>query len=684
MTAQSTAGPDRFLNRELSWLDFDQRVLALAADTGRPLLARVRFLAIFSSNLDEFFQVRVASLQDQVAAGVGASSPDGRTPAEQLGAVRARVLELTEQAQKLFAQEIQPALPQAGIELTGWDDLSDGERRNAAERFESELRPVLVPLALDPAHPFPYLSELALNVGALLRRRSGGAPRFARVKVPSFVDRLWNVGGERFVPVEQVILGHLHDLFPEDEIVHAGFFRVTRDAELELRESESVDLVSDIEAGLRRRLRGSDAVRLEVSEHLAPDVRELLVRELRLESDEIYEVPGMLDLGGLAELERLDRPDLKESPWTPQRAAALPPAAAGPEAFFGALRQRDVLVHHPYESFEASVEGFLQAAADDPAVRVVMCTIYRTGGPESGIVRALERAASRGVQVVVLVELKARFEEASNLERARGLERAGAHVVYGVLGLKTHAKVTLVVRQEDELRRYCHVGTGNYNPATARVYEDLGLLTSSPALARDVAELFHRLTSGSGGRRYERLLVAPERMRSALLAEIQREAEAPGGRIALKLNNISDPGVIDALYAASGAGVEIDLVVRGICCLRPGIPGLSERIRVRSVLGRFLEHSRIFRFGSREQGRRYWIGSADLMQRNLDLRVEALAPVLDPALRARLEALLGLYLDPDTRAWELGPDGVWRQSAGRQDVQERLLAETLAGGLARA
>ncbi len=680
MTVQSTAGPDRFLNRELSWLDFDQRVLALAADTACPLLARVRFLAIFSSNLDEFFQVRVASLQDQVAAGVGASSPDGRTPAEQLGAVRARVLELTEQAQKLFAQEIQPALPQAGIELTGWDDLSDRERRNAAERFESELRPVLVPLALDPAHPFPYLSELAINVGALLRRRSGGGTRFARVKVPSFVDRLWNVGGERFVPVEQVILGHLQDLFPEDEVVHAGFFRVTRDAELELRESESVDLVRDIEAGLRRRLRGSDAVRLEVSEHLAPEVRELLVRELKLESDEIYDVPGMLDLGGLAELERLDRPDLKESPWTPQRAEALPPAAAGSEAFFAALRQRDVLVHHPYESFEASVEGFLQSAADDPAVRVVMCTIYRTGGPESGIVRALERAASRGVQVVVLVELKARFEEASNLERARGLERAGAHVVYGVLGLKTHAKVTLVVRQEDELRRYCHVGTGNYNPATARVYEDLGLLTSSPALARDVAELFHRLTSGSGGRRYERLLVAPERMRSALLAEIQREAEAPDGRIALKLNNISDPGVIDALYAASGAGVEIDLLVRGICCLRPGIPGLSERIRVRSVLGRFLEHSRIFRFGSRERGRRYWIGSADLMQRNLDLRVEALAPVLDPPLRARLEALLELYLDPDTRAWELGPDGVWRQNAGRQDVQERLLAETLAGG----
>jgi polyphosphate kinase len=680
MRAAVLPGPDRFLNRELSWLDFDQRVLTLAADVERPLLARVRFLAIFSRNLDEFFQVRVASLQDQVAAGVGASSsPDGRTPAEQLAAVRARVLELTEQAQKLFAQEIRPALPQAGIELTRWDALTEVERRDASERFESELRPVLVPLSVDPAHPFPYLSGLALNVGALLRRRAGGGSRFARVKVPGLVDRLWNVGGGRFVPVEQVILGHLAGLFPEDEILHAGFFRVTRDAELELRESESVDLVRDIEAGLRRRLRGSDAVRLEVSEDLAPEICELLSRELRLEPDEIYEVPGMLDLGGLAELERLDRPDLKESPWSSQRAPGLPPAAAGPEAFFAALRQHDVLVHHPYESFESSVEGFLQAAADDPAVRVVMCTIYRTGGPETGIVRALERAASRGVQVVVLVELKARFEEASNLERARGLERSGAHVVYGVLGLKTHAKLALVVRQEAELRRYCHVGTGNYNPVTARYYEDLGLLTSAPALGRDVAELFQRLTSGSGGRLYERLLVAPESLRGALLAEIGREAEAGDGRIAIKLNNLSDPGVIDALYTASQAGAEVDLVVRGICCLRPGVPGLSERIRVRSVLGRFLEHSRIFRFGSRGRGRRYWIGSADLMQRNLDLRVETLAPVEAPALRARLEALLELYLDPETRAWQLGPDGVWRPGRGQRDVQERLLAEVLTG-----
>jgi len=507
---------------------------------------------------------------------------------------------------------------------------------------------------------------------------SGGDGRFGRVKVPAFVDRLWRVAGGRFVPVEQVILGHLAGLFPEDGILHAGIFRVTRDAELELRERESVDLVRDIEAGLRRRLRGSDAVRLEVSEDLAPEIRELLARELRLESDELYEVPGMLDLGGLAELERLDRPELKESPWTPQRTSGLPQAAAGPEAFFAALRRGDVLVHHPYESFESSVEGLLQAAADDPAVRVVMCTIYRTGGPESGIVRALERAASRGVQVVVLVELKARFEEASNLERARALERAGAHVVYGVLGLKTHAKLTLVVRQETELRRYCHVGTGNYNPVTARFYEDLGLLTSSPALARDVAELFQRLTSGSGGRRYERLLVAPESLRAALLREIRREAEADDGRIAIKLNNLSDPGVIDALYAASCDGVEIDLVVRGICCLRPGVPGLSERIRVHSVLGRFLEHSRIFRFGSRERGFRTWIGSADLMQRNLDLRVEALAPVEASELRARLDALLDVYLDPETRTWRLGPDGVWRAGSGRRDVQERLLADALA------
>jgi polyphosphate kinase len=669
-----TTDPDRFLNRELSWLDFDRRVLALAEQPARPLFERARFLGIFSRNLDEFFQVRVASLQDQVEAGVGARSPDGRSPSQQLAEIRARVLELSACAQSLFAKEIRPALAQAGIELTSWSETLPAERREAERRFASALHPVLVPLAVDPTHPFPYISGLALNVGALVRARGAPEARFARVKVPPFVERLWSVGAGRFVPVEQVILAHLDRLFPADEILHAGLFRVTRDGDLEIRERESVDLVRDVEAGLRRRLRGSDAVRLEVGADLAPEIRELLARELRLAPDEIYETDGLLDLGALLELARLDRPELRHPGWSPQPVPELPTGEGAPEALFDALRRRDFLVHHPYESFEAAVEGFLRAAANDSSVRVLMSTIYRTGGPESGIVRALELAAARGKQVVVLVELKARFDEASNIERARSLERAGAHVVYGVLGLKTHAKVALAVRQEAEgLRRYCHVGTGNYNPVTAREYEDLGLLTASPAIGRDVAELFQRLTSGSGGRRYERLLVAPESLRAGILERIRREA-VPDGRIVAKLNAVSDPEVIDALYAASCAGAEIDLVVRGICCLRPGVPGLSERIRVRSILGRFLEHSRIFRFGSPARGAEYWIGSADLMLRNLDLRVEALVPVEAPELRERLEALLALYLGPEALAWELGPDGSWRPGPGRRDVQERLQA----------
>jgi polyphosphate kinase len=672
----STA-PDRFLNRELSWLEFDRRVLALAEDPHRPLLERIRFVAIFSRNLDEFFQVRVASLQDQEAAGVG-PSPDGLSPTAQLAVIRERVIELCARAHDLLAKEILPALAEVGITLRSWQDLSPEQQLTLGRRFEAELDPVLVPQSTDPTHPFPYVSDLSLNVAALVRPRRHGPTRFARIKVPSFADRLWPAGDGLLVPVEEVIRAHLGELFPNDEILHTGTFRVTRDAELALRESESVDLVRDIEAGLRRRLRGSDAVRLEVSADLAPEITQLLTRHLRLEAEEVYRSPGLLDVGDLMELVRLDRPQLLDPPWTPRPVAALR-AAETPGAVFAALRESDFLVHHPYDAFEASVERFLEAAADDPHVRVVMSTIYRTGGPESGIVRALERAALAGKQVVVLVELKARFEEASNLERARSLERSGAHVAYGIVGLKTHAKVALAVRAEaGGLRRYCHVGTGNYNPVTARIYEDLGLLTARAEVASDVAELLQHLISGSGGRRYRRLLVAPESLRSGILSRIRREADAPDGRIVAKLNNISDPEVIDALYAASQAGTRIDLVVRGICCLRPGVPGLSENIRVRSVLGRFLEHSRILRFGSPERGLEHWIGSADLMPRNLDLRVEALVPIEDAELRERLDRLLALLLAPSTRAWELMADGRWQPGDGSVDAQEELQAEALA------
>ena len=671
-----THGPDRFLNRELSWLEFTRRVLAQAEDASRPLLERLKFVAIFSRNLDEFFQVRVAGLQDEVEAGIGAIVPDGRTPQGQLREIRERVLELTSAAQDLFRGQLLPALSASGIQLVGWEDLEAEERIELAARFEAELHPVLVPLAVDTSHPFPYVSDLSLNVGAVLMRPADGSKRFARVKVPPFTARFWRADGERFVPVEQVIRAHLARLFPEDEVMAAGFFRITRDADLELRERESGDLSKDVEAGLRRRMRGSDAVRMETSPGLDRGVRDLLMRELQLEAEEAYEAPW-LDLGDLMEIADLDRPDLKLPVWTPQPVAGL--RTDHPQALFERLRRGDVLVHHPYESFEGSVEGFLRAAARDPAVRVLMSTIYRTGGSESGIVNALEGAAARGKQVVVLIELKARFDEAANLERARGLERAGAHVIYGVVGLKTHAKIALVVREEEEgLRRYCHIGTGNYNPVTARTYEDLGLLTAEPSVCRDVAELFGRLTSGSGSRRYERLLVAPEALRRGMLDRIAREGRAPDGHLVAKMNNLADPEIIDALYAASRSGARIDLVVRSICCLRPGLPGLSERIRVRSVLGRFLEHSRVFRFGSQARGYEYWIGSADLMTRNLDLRVEALVPIEDPVLRGRIEELLALYLHPDVDAWELDASGAWKRSGGEVDLQRRLCHSALA------
>ncbi|MDG2049082.1 MAG: polyphosphate kinase 1 [Myxococcota bacterium] len=662
--------PKRLINRELSWLSFNQRVLDLARDPATPLLERTKFLAIASRNLDEFFQVRVADLQDRRAEDPQWSSPDGRTAEQQLEAIREAVEQMSSAAYALYRGELVPALAGEGIELLTWQDLDVEERGRVETIFDAEIRPTLIPLAVDSAHPFPYVSALSLSIGAIVGRPGAAAERFARIKVPSFAPRLFEVSLNRMIPIEEVIIAILPSFFPEDEIRDLGCFRVTRDADLELRERDDTDLASEIEVGLRRMRRQSDAVRLEVSTDTGPKIREMLMAVLQLKSEDVYDAAGPLDLGSLWDLSEIDRPDLKYDKRTPRPFRSGSSSEGSP--IFDVLLDRDCLVHHPYQSFESSLEELLSAAAEDPKVRVIMCTIYRTGGPESGIVRALEGAAAAGKQVVVLVELKARFDEAANLQRARSLERAGAHVVYGVMGLKTHSKIALVVRAEPSgLRRYCHVGTGNYNPVTARIYEDIGLLTSDPEITRDVAEVFHRLTSGSGLRDYDRLLVAPEHLREGIIEKIQSQS-GPGGRIVLKANSLADPPVIDALYAASQAGCEIDLIIRGICCLRPGVHGLSERIRVHSILGRYLEHSRIFRFGSPTDHAEYWLGSADLMPRNLDLRVETVVPIRDEALRGRIDRILSIYLQEDIRHWELSPDGSWKQSGGTRHVQDLL------------
>jgi len=680
--AATTAGlapkADEYLNRELSWLDFDRRVLVLAEDDSLPLLERVRFLSIFSRNLDEFFQVRTASLQDQVAAGFSSPSPDGRTPLQQLAAIREKVTELMAAAEQLYAERLVPALAAAGIRICHWDTLTEGDRANLQDVFEARIRPILTPLAVDPTHPFPYVSNLSLNLGVLVCRPRDERQVFARVKVPPTPSRFLPLpDGARFVPIEEIIEAFLPALFPGTELFGRGVFRVTRDAELALRERESVDLVQDIERDLLRRLRHSDAVRLEVDTRLPEEAVCFLVEELGITSADVYRSLELLDLGDLASLCALDRPDLKYLPWTPQ---PVPRLAAGGTTPFTEIRKQDVLLHHPYESFEGSLEAFLAAAAVDPDVLAIKHTLYRTSGIESGTLRSLQRAAAEGKQVVVLVELKARFDEEANIERARALEQAGVHVVYGLVGLKTHAKIALVVRAEGEqVRRYCHIGTGNYNPTTARIYEDLGIVSASEDLAADVSDLFNALTSGSEPETYRKLLVAPRTLRAGLLDCIRREMETSDGRIVIKVNSLADPEMIRALYEASCAGVEIDLLVRGICCLRPGVRGLSERIRVRSVLGRFLEHSRVYRFGTEARGVRYYIGSADLMHRNLDSRVEALAPVEDPALRQRLEDIIALYLGDEARAWTLSADGTWTPTGGDLDVQAHL-AERIRGG----
>jgi polyphosphate kinase len=650
----------RLLNRELSWLDFNDRVLSLAEEPGVPLLERAKFCAIVSSNLDEFFQVRVAGLKAQVDAGVLAASPDGRSPAEQLAEIRLHVEELLRRQERVYAKELLPRLAAEGIRFVDWDALDEEEKKRLRHEYERRIHPALTPLAVDPAHPFPWISNLTLNL-AVLVDDAAGERHFARVKVPPIFPRFVDLGDGRLLPLERLISAHLDLLFPGTRIVGCWAFRVTRDAELLVDEGEADDLLVAIESGLHRRLRVNDAVRLEIEADALAEVVQLLTEGLDLAEGDVYLQRGPLALGALWQLHAIDRPDLKDAPWQPATQARL-----GREAqadFFAVLRAGDVMVNHPYDSFRTSVEAFLEQAARDPDVLAIKHTLYRTAVRDNRVLRALIQAAQDGKEVVTLVEIKARFDEEANIEWARSLESAGGNVVYGLVGLKTHGKVVLVVRREhDGIRRYCHIGTGNYNPETARVYEDVGLFTAAPEIGADVGELFNHLTGFGVSSAYRKLLVAPDGLRAGLLEQIREEAAAPDGEIAIKVNGLQDPAMIDALYDAARAGAKVDLLVRGVCCLRPGVPGLSENVRVRSVVGRFLEHSRLFRFGSAARGRRYFIGSADLMTRNLDRRVEVLAPVEDPALQARLDQIFEVDFDPNARAWELEGSGRWRRA----------------------
>ena len=668
----------RLINRELSWLDFNRRVLAQAEEAGIPLLERLKFCAITSSNLDEFFQVRVAALKDQVAAGLMARSPDGLTAQEQLDAIAAQVKGFIEQQERVTFDVLFPLLAGRGVKVVQWSDLGTQDHLRLMAFFEERIFPVLTPLAVDPAHPFPYISNLALNLAAMVSDPDTGERRFARVKVPNVFPRLVALpDGKRFVPVEQIIAAQLHQLFVGMVVEEHAFFRVTRNADLTLEEEEADDLLAAVEMELRKRRFGR-AVRLEVQDGISDEMLELLVRELDVESADVSHHRQMLDLTCLFQLQGLDLPVLKDTPWPPLTAGRIFRAEAQDRSIFSVIRERALMVHHPYESFSSSVENFISQAADDPKVQSIKMTMYRAGG-DSPIARHLIRAAERGVQVAVLVELKARFDEATNVGWARMLERAGVHVVYGLVGLKTHAKCTLVVRQDDDgLRRYCHIGTGNYNSKTARLYEDVGFLTCDPAVGADVTQLFNHLTGYSRAIEFQSLLVAPRDMRTQLVDLIEHEMTfGDEGRITAKLNSLADPGMAEALYRASAAGVHVDLITRGVCCLRPGVPGLSERIRVRSILGRYLEHSRIIRFEHGENDAPlFLIGSADWMGRNLDRRIEVMVPVVHPKHRAWLDQVLEFDLADDIVRHELDAEGLWHRRGpadfAKGDAQERL------------
>jgi polyphosphate kinase len=673
--------PALYFNRELSWLDFNQRVLELAEDPDVPLLEQVRFCAIYASNLDEFFMVRVAGLFEQLDAGIDARGPDGLRPGEQIDAIQARVLELDGRLHSCFEGKLRPALEERGIRIVSLDSASEDERRQIDVRFHEQVFPALTPLVIGLGRPFPYISNLSLSLGVLLRDTESGSEIIARVKVPKeLLGRFLPVGdgGRAFVPLEEVIAANLDSLFPGTEVVDYGYFRVTRDADLTVSD-EADDLLQAVEDEIRRR-RFGEVVRLEIATGMNPKLRQQLIDALRLEDREVYDVDGLIDLADLTAVADLPgHAELRYAPWAPVTQPRLLGEDDEPCDMFATIRQGDLLVHHPYDSFASSVERFVEQAVADPDVLAIKQTVYRTSD-DSPLVPSLIRASERGKQAVCMVELKARFDEEANIHWAKSLEESGVHVVYGIPGLKTHVKAILVARREgDRVREYVHIGTGNYHPKTARLYTDFGLFTADEEIGADVAEMFNFLTGYGRPAEYRKVLVSPTTMREQILAEIAATVEAreagEEARIALKMNALVDAACIRALYAASQAGVRVELNVRGICCLRPGVPAISENIRVISIVGRFLEHSRIYAF-ERGEETRVLMGSADLMPRNLESRVELVAPVEDAALRLELLDVLERCFADNVNSWELDQAGTWTRLAPangqRRSVQEEM------------
>ena len=683
---------DRYLDRELSWLAFNQRVLELAEDPNLYLLERVNFLAIFASNLDEFFMVRVAGLKRRIATGLAVTSSSGLSPQDVLSKISAEAHRLQERHAGLFIDVIKPAMKDQGIRIVRWSALETEEKSALHEYFQNQIFPVLTPLAVDPAHPFPYISGLSLNLAVVVRNIETGKEHFARVKVPPLLPRFVRIPGNkgvadaRFVPLEDVIGEFLGQLFPGMEVLQQHTFRVTRNEDLEVDEDEGENLLLALEKELLRR-RFGPPVRLEVANDINPQVLELLIRELDISDEDVYHLPSPLDLTGLFEIASLKRPELHYPQHHVITNRFLQPVEDKDVSIFSVLRQRDVLLHHPYESFSTSVQAFVEQAAADPKVLAIKQTLYRTSG-DSPIVDALIAAAEAGKQVLALVEIKARFDEQNNIAWARKLEQAGVHVVYGIVGLKTHCKLALVIRQEgNQLKRYCHVGTGNYNPKTARYYEDYGLLTSRDAVGEDLTKLFNQLSGYAPEAEFKSLLVSPNGVREGLVERIEREvafhAAGKDARIRIKVNSLVDEQIIDSLYRASCAGVKIEIVVRGMCALKPGVPGLSENIKVRSVLGRYLEHSRIFAFNGGGDPA-VFIGSADMMHRNLDRRVEALVRISQPDHIRELNAFFDLCMDERSSSWHLASDGTWArhqvsaEGTALIDVQDQVMSEVFS------
>jgi polyphosphate kinase len=673
--------PAHYFNRELSWLDFNQRVLELAEDPEVPLLEQVRFCAIYASNLDEFFMVRVAGLFDQIDAGIDARGPDGLPPGEQIDAIQARVLELDHRLHSCFDGKLRPALEEQGIRIVSLDSASEEERREIDTRFHEQVFPALTPLVIGLGRPFPYISNLSLSLGVLLRDPESGNEIIARVKVPKeLLGRFLPVGegGKAFVPLEEAIAANLDVLFPGTEVVDHGYFRVTRDADFTVSD-EADDLLQAVQDEIRRR-RFGEVVRLEIAAGMNSKLRQQLIDALRLEDREVYDIDGLIDLADLTRVADVPgHAELRYSPWTPVTQPRLQGEDEEQVDMFAAIRNEDILVHHPYDSFATSVERFVEQAVADPDVLAIKQTVYRTSD-DSPLVPSLIRASERGKQAVCMVELKARFDEEANIHWAKSLEESGVHVVYGIPGLKTHVKAIVVARREgDRVREYVHIGTGNYHPKTARLYTDFGLFTADEEIGADVAEMFNFLTGYGRPAEYRKVLVSPTTMRDQIVGEIEATVEAhragQEARIALKMNSLVDAACIRALYGASQAGVRVDLNVRGICCLRPGVPGVSENIRVVSIVGRFLEHSRVYTF-QRGEETRVLMGSADLMPRNLESRVELVTPVEDPVLKAELLDVLERCFAENANAWQLDADGVWTRlepaNGQRRSVQEEL------------